>query len=171
MKKTLTSTFIKIFAFSLSAILIAVLFFNISTRISVNKIKQGGLVKSGYACVMIVSGSMEPAVAADDLLIIKSADSYNPDDIVTYVSEQGFLVTHRVKKVLANGYITQGDANNVPDHEVPAQRIIGKSVVVLNKAGIVLRWWSSPSTIVFLSFIIFLVWLIMHLKSASGKQA
>ena len=161
--KKIVSVFIKILAAVLLAALIAVLFLNLSTRLKVNKIKKGGLVNSGYSCAVILSGSMEPSVFMNDLLIIKSAGSYSPGDIVTYISSSGSLVTHRIIEVSENGYITQGDANNVPDDEVPAHRILGKAVFVLSGAGMLLHWIFSPVSIVFFACIVLLVWLIVRL--------
>ena len=167
MKKTLISVVLKIFTAVLLLILIMMLFLNISTRMSVKKINQGGFVKSGYASVVIASGSMEPVLAIDDLLIIKGADLYKPGDIVTYISDKGYLITHRIKEVSENGYITQGEANNVPDNEVPAQRILGKNIFVLTGAGMITSWIFSPVNIIFLACIILLLWVLARINSAS----
>ena len=170
MKKLLFPLITKIFTAVILTILILVLFFNLSTRISVDKIKKGADLVSGYTCVIIASGSMEPAIATNDLLILKSTDSYKPGDVITYISAQGSLITHRIKEVSKSGYITQGDANNIPDDEVPAQRILGKSIFVLSGAGIIMKWILSPINIAVLMCIVILVWLIIFLETADKEQ-
>ena len=148
----------KIFASVLLTALIVILLLNFSTRILINKIKNGGAVKSGYACVEIVSGSMEPVILKNDLLIIKGYDVYNHGDIVTYMQEDGILITHRIKEVSENGYILQGDANNTPDEEITQQRIMGKTVIVLAGAGIIMqRIFFLPSILLIVGIIITII--------------
>ena len=133
--KRLISISTKIFTGIFTAILLFALFLNISTLWAVDRIKNGGEISAGYFCAVISSGSMETAVSINDLLIIQGGDSFEEGDIVTYVSARGSLVTHRVKEITDNGYITQGDANNIPDGEISAQIILGKVVFILQGAG------------------------------------
>ena len=145
-------------------VLLTVLFFNISTRLSVKKIQRGGRVDSGYAAVIIRSGSMEPAVSVDDMLIIQGMKSYQKGDIITYLSENGTLVTHRVVAVEKDAYITQGDANNTQDETVEPQWVVGKVVHILAGAGGQIAWLLSPLSI-FLSFCFFLLlWLLGRIR-------
>ena len=118
--------------------LVSALLLNFSTLWSVRKINRGGLVKSGYAFAIINSGSMEPTVSVNDLLLIKGSSSYQTGDIITFVSPHGSLVTHRVTNVMeatSGGYITQGDANNIPDKEISSQRVLGRVIAVIPGAG------------------------------------
>jgi len=166
MRKTLLSISSKILIAALTTTLIVVLLFNLSTRFTISKINDGNSVKSGYSCVIVVSGSMEPAIGVGDLLIIKGAEAYHSGDVVTYLSESGSLITHRVQEVSNNGYITHGDANNISDGEIPAQRLLGKAAVVLPGVGLVMRWFFSPINIAFLVCISLLLWMIVRLNSA-----
>ena len=170
MKKTWISILAKIIAAALLLILLAALLLNLSTRVSVSKIERSGTVQSAYACVVIVSGSMEPAVSTGDLLLVKAEQSYSPGDVVTYVSESGSLITHRVQAVSTDGYVTQGDANNAPDETVQAQRILGKTVVVLSGLGAVIRWIFSPISVALLFCIVVLSWFIMHYAKESKRE-
>ena len=164
MVKKVYSVFSRILIMVLITLLLMALFFNISTLLSINRIRYGNIVTSGYACVIVSSGSMEPAIFVNDLLIIRGFDSYKEDDIVTYVSERGSLTTHRIKKISDNGYITKGDANNIPDDEISEQRLLGKVVVVLPAVGWILRWIISPLSIIFLICISLLIWLIKKIR-------
>ena len=165
MIKKLCSVFSGIFIAILTALLLIALLFNISTLKAISNIKYGTFIKQGYSCVLISSGSMEPSIFVNDLLIIKGFDSYKEDDIVTYVSERGSLITHRIKKTSANGYITKGDANNVPDEEISEQRLLGKVIYILPAIGWILKWILSPLGIIFLACVLLLTWLIKNMRN------
>ena len=145
-------------------VLFVALLFNFSTLMSVNKIKTGGVVKSGYACAIINSGSMQPTISVSDLLIIKGLDFYQEGDIVTYVSDSGSMVTHRIVTVSQDGYITQGDANNVPDKKIGKQRILGKVVFVFEGAYEIVKLIVIPTMVVFLACVFLLPWLLNKLR-------
>jgi len=158
--KKIISGSMKILAGLLIVFLLSALFVNLSTIWSVRTIKQGGQVSSGLACVLISSGSMEPVISVNDLLILKGFEEYRPDDIITYVSDRGSLITHRVTERSGQSYITQGDANNVPDSKISGQQILGKTVFVVSGAGLAVKWLLSPICILLLAAIIFLLWLL-----------
>jgi signal peptidase I, archaeal type len=164
MAKKLKSIFSKIFMAIFVMALLAALLLNFSTLMSVNKIKSGGLVKSGYACAVINSGSMYPTISVNDLLIIKGAEFYKEGDIVTYISDSGAMVTHRVVSVSKDGYITQGDANNVADKKIDRQRILGKVVFVAADFGGIVKWIVLPLIIVFIACVFLLPWVLNKLK-------
>ena len=170
MKKKILSAFTKLPLIVLIAALLSALFLNLSTLWSVREIKRGGSITSGYSCAIIGSGSMEPTVFVNDLLLVKSAASYHAEDIITYVSPQGGLITHRVKEVLDDGYIAQGDANNIPDEEISRQRVLGKVVFVLPRAGGIIDGILSPSGIILLGCIGLLLWLIQRIRRAQNED-
>ena len=154
----------KIFMIIFIVVLLAALLLNFSTLISVNKIKTGGVVKSGYSCAVINSGSMQPTISVSDLLIIKGLDFYQEGDVVTYVSDSGSMVTHRIVTVSQDGYITQGDANNVPDKKIDKQRILGKVVFVLSGANRILKWVVLPMIVIFIVCVFLLPWVLNKLR-------
>jgi len=167
MKKKIFLVFRKLSLVALCVVLLSALFLNLSTLWSVCKIKQGGFVTSGYFCAIINSGSMEPAVFVNDLLLVKGTNSYQMDDIITYVSSRGSLITHRVKEVLGHGYITQGDANNMPDEEISGQKVLGKVVFIVPRIGGILDAILSPYGFAFLGCICLLLVLIRSLQIKS----
>jgi len=153
MKKKILSVITKFPLIALTTVLLSALFLNLSTLWSIGKIQQGGFVTSGYFCAIISSGSMEPTVFVNDLLLVKGEASYQAEDIITYVSPQGSLITHRIKGVSDYGYIAQGDANNIPDEEVLKQRVLGRVIFVLPRAGGVIDGLLSPAGIALLGCI------------------
>ena len=83
----------------------------------------------------VLSGSMEPNIPVGSLVIVKPADDYHEDEVVTVRSEKTIkeTVTHRIVKVSEDpdvgsvNYRLKGDANEDPDREmVPKQRVLGK---------------------------------------------
>ena len=74
----------------------------------------------GYKTFNIISGSMEPEIKINDVVITREAkdEELKEGDIITY-NIDGNIVTHRIiKKELIDGqlkYTTKGDRNDVSD--------------------------------------------------------
>lgn len=106
------------------AILITLLISNIimfyQTNIKHTEIPQ----VAGISVFNIVSGSMEPTININDLIVIKKCkeSEIENEDIITYKKDNGTVVTHRViSKNKENGeivYVTKGDNNPVEDNGV-----------------------------------------------------
>ena len=170
MKKKILLVFAKLPLIAVCAVLLSALFLNLSTLWSVGRIQRGGLVTSGYFCAIIGSGSMEPTVFVNDMLLVKGDASYRAEDIITYVSPRGNLITHRVTEVLDYGYIAQGDANNIPDEEISGQRVLGKVVFVLPRAGAVIYGLLSPAGIILSGCVCLLLWLIQRMRRDQNED-
>lgn len=74
----------------------------------------------GYKPFIVLSGSMEPAILAGDLIITKvtAPENIAKDDIIAFRAEKNAVVTHRVTSVQTeNGlaFLTKGDANTGAD--------------------------------------------------------
>ncbi|MEO6198060.1 MAG: signal peptidase I [Dehalococcoidia bacterium] len=99
----------------------------------------------GWQGVIVLSGSMEPAMQVGDLAFVDpSADPYDMrvGDIITFRSphDRGQTISHRVIEVVDTGpglsYRTKGDANEDPDPEtVPVRDIVGEVRVQLPYVG------------------------------------
>lgn len=101
----------------------------------------------GLAQLVVVSGSMQPAIGIGDLIVIKEQDSYRVNDIVTYRSNRS-VVTHRIVEATDTHVITQGDANNVADGAIPLSSIEGKVIVRIPGAGNVMFFLRTPVGII-----------------------
>jgi signal peptidase len=72
----------------------------------------------------VLTGSMEPAIAAGDVVIDAriSPTAAEVGDVVTFrdPEDQSRLITHRVRSIRRAGshlwFVTQGDANNTTEH-------------------------------------------------------
>lgn len=103
-----------------------------------------GAAVAGFSLAVIASGSMEPALGVDDLIVTHAQDSYRAGDIITFDSGTS-LTTHRIVAITPEGYITRGDANNAADPDpVPPEKVVGRVVAVLPVAGRVLAALRTP---------------------------
>ena len=97
----------------------------------------------GWGVSVVLSGSMEPALSVDDLVIVHEQESYGVDDIVVY-QDGNSLVVHRIVSIDGEEAVTMGDANNAEDPPVALTSIKGKAVAHIPFAGVVVRFLKSP---------------------------
>lgn len=129
----------------LTAVLCAVLLVNIWMLVQQTVLKREAPEVLGYSQYIVTSGSMEPSMSPGDLILVKSQESYDLGDVVTFRDSRGETVTHRIMGSVSGQFITQGDANNTEDGELlPPERILGKLRLVLPGAGGVLMFLRSP---------------------------
>lgn len=84
--------------------------------------------------LIIKSNSMYPTLEINDIVIIRKANSYNINDIITYSEGNKTLITHRIIDVVDTGVITKGDNNNIEDGKIiEFQNIKGKTIFIINK--------------------------------------
>lgn len=74
----------------------------------------------GYKPFIVLSGSMEPAILAGDLIITKviEPEKIAEGDIIAFQAEKNTIVTHRVTDVQTEeglSFLTKGDANTGAD--------------------------------------------------------
>ena len=98
----------------------------------------------GYGTAVVLTGSMEPTIMIDDLIIVAETDGYEEGDVVVYQSGSA-LVVHRIVEVEPDTVITQGDANNAPDAPVRKEMIKGEVVGVIGGVGGLARLLKSPA--------------------------
>ncbi len=98
----------------------------------------------GWSWAVILSGSMEPEISLDDLIVNKAQDAYEVGDIITFENGSS-LTTHRIVGKTETGFITKGDANNTEDtNPVAQERIVGKVVFSVPKVGLVIGYLKTP---------------------------
>lgn len=97
----------------------------------------------GFGTAIVLSGSMEPTLSIDDLIFVKSQNSYAVDDVVVYQSGS-MVVVHRIISIDGTTVITQGDANNTDDGEMDISVIKGAVIGRVKNAGAIVRLLKSP---------------------------
>ena len=88
----------------------------------------------GIGISVVLSGSMEPELSVDDVIIVKKTDDFGVDDMVVF-NDHGILVVHRVIGIDGDNITTKGDANNTADEPITRDVIKGKVIKVLPGAG------------------------------------
>ena len=98
----------------------------------------------GYKTFTIISGSMEPTIKIDDIIVTKNIEvkDIRVNDIITFKTNHE-VVTHRVIDIEKNGktliYTTKGDKNEVTDIvQIEYGQIEGKYVTRIPLLGKVL---------------------------------
>lgn len=123
-------------------------------------IKKENMVFIGnYGLAVILSGSMEPTLSINDLVIVKKNTEYLKDDIIVYDNDTS-LVVHRIVSQDTNKTITKGDANNTNDLPILNKNIKGKVVKKYSKIGKYIVYISNP---VYISMIVIVVLMIKML--------
>ena len=123
----------------------------------------------GFSQVIVISGSMQPAMEAGDLIIIKEQARYEKNDIVTYHKDQN-LITHRIVDVNQSEAVTKGDANNVSDDPISLSDIEGKVVLRLPGAGNIILFLRKPTGILAVSGIVLLLYMISPVCQRIKRQ-
>jgi len=127
-------------------ILVFLILFNISSVFNISVF--------GYRTFKVGSGSMEPTLKVNDLILVKKQNNYNVKDIITFKIDDEYI-THRLVEQNKTRVVTKGDANNALDKDFSKDKIVGKVIYrfkILNKVG---QLFSSPVTFIIFTFISF----------------
>lgn len=119
----------------------------------------------GFSFLCVTTGSMEPTIDSGELIIIREKDKYLENDIVTYLDDDGFLITHRIVNIDEDKMITKGDNNNLNDPEVQMKNIQGKVILHSKLLGVFVIYILKP-----LIFIYVIILLIINFKDLKTKE-
>ena len=97
----------------------------------------------GFRIYKVGSGSMEPNLKINDVIIIKKSNNYEINDIVTYQNDNEY-VTHRIISINDKEIITKGDANNTEDNPITRDQIVGKLIYKFHVLGFISLLLSKP---------------------------
>ncbi len=154
----------KVFLTIVNALSVAIIVLAVLMLLTVVMTKAGKAPDfMGYSVFRVLTGSMEPNLPVNSLIIVKKTDPslIRENDIITFYSTDpglmGAINTHRVVEVTEeNGekaFITKGDANQIADKYVTLSRnLIGKVIFKSVVLGVIVRLVSNP--IVFIPLII-----------------
>lgn len=111
----------------------------------------------GYQIKTVLSGSMEPDIKTGSIILIEVGGDmtrFQEDDVITYITEEEILVTHRVTEIQNGGkqFITKGDANDGVDiNPVLAENIVGKYVgITIPFVGYIMSFATSKQGVALL---------------------
>ncbi len=124
----------------------------------------------GYSTAVVVSGSMQPEINVDDLVVIKKQKEYNKGDIIAFTNSKSF-VTHRIIEETQEGFVTQGDANNTQDEQkVEMQDISGEVIFTIKGVGRVVSFLKSPLGLMILFVLGFIIIALPDKKENEDKD-
>lgn len=125
-----------------------------------------------YRLMTVLSGSMQPAIKAGDMIIDKTVDfaSIKAGDVITYKADNNILITHRVVGIEDRNaqlyFKTKGDANNVEDVKlVPQGEVVGRPVLRIPYGGYVSQFISSRLGIIIFILIPILILLVDQINT------
>lgn len=96
-------SFIKFIIYSLIiSIIISLIIFNFISKSEINQL-------FGYSCLKVLTGSMEPEIKTGENVIIKKCKDYKIGDIITYITKDLEVITHRIVSKEGELYYTKGD--------------------------------------------------------------
>ncbi len=126
-------------------ILILSLFIGISFYNWNNKTLNGDIFPMPFniGLSIIKTGSMEPTLKVNDLIIVKKENEYNVGDIIVY-QDKNQLVCHRIVFIDDSIVITKGDYNNNNDLPININQIKGKVIKNYHKIGYLIKQIKSP---------------------------
>lgn len=103
-----------------------ILFF---TYQSSRQVKNPLVMSFPFFLFQIQSGSMMPEIQVGEIILTVKQKQYQENDIITYQTEDGYFITHRILKETSIGYITKGDFNNTEDKAiVKSHQVQGKVI-------------------------------------------
>ena len=131
----------------------------------------------GYSVFRVMTGSMEPEIRSDSLLVVKKTppEDIAPGDVISFFSPdpvlEGAVNTHRVVRVeKENGrtqFITKGDANVIEDtYPTDASALVGRVVFKSYGLGKAVSLLSNPLVFGIIILLPLLVILLMNLYRA-----
>lgn len=86
----------------------------------------------GYTYFVVKTGSMSGTLEVDDVIIVKITKDTKINDIITYVNDNGEIITHRLVRKSGGKLIAQGDVNNVEDNPITKDQLIGTVALVIS---------------------------------------
>ena len=101
----------------------------------------------GYGHAVVITGSMEPDIQINDLVITKKKETLAyqiGDTVIFFEPSVSRPVTHKIIDREGNTVTTKGTANNVADKPIDASEIQGEVIKIIPEAGAVFNFLKSP---------------------------
>src|SRR5574344_738547 len=110
----------------------------------------------GYSFFKVATGSMEPNIKENDIIVVQNNKSFNIGDVITY-KENDAYITHRLISMDGNNLVTKGDANNASDAAITSDRVIGVVVKDYHNLEVWHKIFTTPSILIslFVTLILF----------------
>ena len=112
----------------------------------------GWALSPAWQAWVVASGSMRPAIDIGDVVLtVEPRHPLGPNTVITF-DHDGRVITHRIVETRFDdagnpSYVTQGDANRVPDsREVRPDEVLGVGKIAVPYAGLP-GWWVTHGSL------------------------
>lgn len=123
----------------------------------------------GWGISVVLSGSMEPVLSVNDLVLVREADGYEIGDIVVY-QDGSSLVIHKIISIDGDTVVTMGEANNTADGPISISAVKGKAVFSIPSVGAAVRFLKTPAATVILLIAIALLFELPFLREKKKSE-
>ncbi len=124
----------------------------------------------GIGSAIVLSGSMEPELSVNDLVLVKREDKYEENQYVVYYDGK-INVVHEIIKIEGDEITTKGTANDFEDTPINVDKIYGRVFFVIPKVGVVVSFLQNPVIFIAITaLIVFLIWLSYNKEGDEKKK-
>ena len=117
----------------------------------------------GFGVAVVLSGSMEPSLSVDDVIIVRPTGDYEVGDVVVFQNGRS-LTVHEIISIDGELVTTKGSANNTPDEPIQYDYIKGEVVAVIPAVGVIVSIAKSPLVTVLLLAVAVLLLILSYRK-------
>ena len=143
---------LKIIAYAFLFLLVSLCVY---TFIATDIMKKDYVNVFGYTYFVVKTGSMSGTLEVNDVIIVKLDKDPKFNDVITYINDDGEIITHRLIRKVGNKLIAQGDTNNVEDDPITKKDLIGRVSCVISPSFILKLLATFLILFVFLALINF----------------
>ncbi len=161
--------FLKVFVDILTTLVFLILLVIIFVRVKTLFSDEEYFEVFGYSIFSVATGSMEPVIKQNDVILVKKQDKYKTDDIITFKSDNAY-VTHRIINIIGDSIVTKGDANNAKDVAITQNDIVGKVVKIYSNLGVWQKVFTTPKIIIMIFITLILFDFAFSYKGIRNKQ-
>jgi len=138
MTQKMTDIFFKVLTYAFYIAIAVVAIFLLASMVPV----------AGIKTFIVQSGSMEPSIKTGSVVVVKSSDTYNVGDVITFGprTKTKSPTTHRIVEVKEDGnFVTRGDANNAEDMRTTSRfEVIGRVLFSVPYVGYAVAATQKP---------------------------
>ncbi len=120
-------------------------------------LKQRIIRVGDYSIFVVLTGSMSPTISPGEMILIKQKEQYNQGDIVTYLDEDNYFITHRIIQIDDSTCVTKGDNNNVQDLPFTNDNILGSVVYHSKVLGFFILYILKPLIIIYIAILLLFI--------------
>ena len=126
----------------------------------------------GYTFFEVASGSMEPTLRINDVILVKITNKdLQKGDIIAFLNEDA-IITHRIIYIDGDTLTVKGDNNNIVDKPIHIRQVIGKIVKIFPRLGIWKKVVTEPKILlaVFITLLLFDFALSYKIKGIENNK-